>query len=181
LRESLLVRQSLGDPLELAQSQLNLAHALARRQPLEALPLAAASLETHRAMAVQPAVADSLLCLGEVQLALGAWAPAAQHLHDSLVLSASLEDWPDVVRALERLAWLAAARGDHARAVWFFAAADQRRALRAVPLEPVEAARRAALMAAARAALAPEVYALAAITGAAAAWPDLLNAAASAG
>ncbi|MCC7358037.1 MAG: tetratricopeptide repeat protein [Anaerolineales bacterium] len=178
LRESLTLRQTLGDPLDLSQSQLNLAHALAWRQPAEALPLAAACLETHRALNVEPAVVDSLLCLAEVHLALGEWAPAAAHLRESLTLSANLEDGPDVLRALERLAWLAAAQGDHARAVWFAAAADHRRAAETAPLEPVEAARRTALLATARTVLTPEAYALAALTGAAAAWPALLAAAA---
>ena len=92
-----------------------------------------------------------------------------------------LHDPPDTLRALERLAWLAAARGDYAQVVWWSSAANQRRAAGGVPLEPVEAAHRAEILAAARAALTPEAYTVAALSGAAAAWPDLLAAAAQAG
>jgi tetratricopeptide (TPR) repeat protein len=178
LRESLALRQALGDPLEVAQSELNLASALIERDVVEARVLGERSLATHRALAVTPAVLDCLLCLAEVATAAGVWAEAAAHLREALQLGAALHDEPDVLQAVEGLAWLAAAQADHWRVVWWLGAADQRRLAQARPRLPAEAARRTQLLAAAQAALPPEDYALAAVTGAHAAWDDLIAAAA---
>jgi non-specific serine/threonine protein kinase len=158
--ESLALRRELGDKPGIASSLHWLGIVATNRGEFEqAKTLLQESLALRQEGGDKGGIAGCYNSLGIVARRQGDYAAARDCYTQSLVLKREIGDNPGIADSLEGFAGLAIAQGRAERAATLFAAAEALRAAIGSPLSPVERAESERLLAAARKALSPDIFA----------------------
>jgi DNA-binding CsgD family transcriptional regulator len=137
---ALEIYESLGYALGLAwvKRAMGLMHYERGERSLARRLLEASLADARRQEGLGWWVADSLACVAQLDIDSHRFDRASMLLKEALEVSMTLGDRRMVARCLERLAYLAAARGRTRRAVWLAAAATSLRTATGLPRAPVE-------------------------------------------
>jgi predicted ATPase/class 3 adenylate cyclase/uncharacterized protein HemY len=166
LEESLALFRELGTKLGVATSLQSLGD-VARHQGdyAQASTLLEESLALFRELGTKFGIALVLASLGVVSRYQGKYARATALLKDSLTLRQELEDERGIVDCLEALGMIASAEGQPSRAVRLFGAAEALREAIHVPLPTSERVNYVRSLAATRAVLGSQEFAVALAEG----------------
>ena len=126
---ALAILRTIGDPDRMAADAINTAEVrIVLGEPEAALPLADDAVTQFRVIGNKASLANALYVQGAALAAVGRRGDALACFRESLALFHELDDWIDVVYAVEVIARLFAEGGDAALAARLLGAADMIRA-----------------------------------------------------